>query len=106
MQLLLDVIVSELVCHHNACACSDIHKLKDARRDFEKISANMDSALVRNAQMARSKVQDCDDANNYLTAVTSGFYHTALDYVFQVSCLPSNKHFYWFMYLVYLNQHF
>jgi len=44
----------------------------------------MDSALVRNAQAARSKVQECDDAHNYLTAMTSGFYHTALDYVFQV----------------------
>jgi len=44
----------------------------------------MDSALVRNAQAARSRVQECDDAHNYLTAMTSGFYHTALDYVFQV----------------------
>jgi len=47
----------------------------------------MDSALVRNAQAARGKAQECDDAHNYLTAMTSGFYHTALDYVFQVSCV-------------------
>jgi len=65
--------------------CSDVRHLKETRRHFEKISADMDSALVRNAQAARSKVQDCDDAHNYLTAMTSGFYHTALDYVFQVS---------------------
>jgi len=45
----------------------------------------MDSALVRNAQAARSKVQECDDAHNYLTSMTSAFSHTALDYVFQVS---------------------
>lgn len=63
---------------------SDIRRLKETRRHFEKISADMDSALVRNAQAPRSKVQECDDAHNYLTAMTSGFYHTALDYVFQV----------------------
>jgi len=50
----------------------------------------MDSALVRNAQAARSKVQECDDAHNYLTAMTSGFYHTALDYVFQVLHVPTS----------------
>ena len=69
------------------CGCSDIRHLKETRRHFEKISADMDSALVRNAQAARSKVQECDDAHNYLTAMTSGFYHTALDYVFQVSLI-------------------
>ena len=67
------------------CSCSDIRRLKDTRRHFEKISADMDNALVRNAQAARSKVQECDDAHNYLTAMTSGFCHTALDYVFQVT---------------------
>jgi len=61
-----------------------VRRLKETRRHFEKISADMDSALVRNAQAARSKVQECDDAHNYLTAMTSGFYHTTLDYVFQV----------------------
>jgi len=69
---------------------SDVRRLKDTRRHFEKISADMDSALVRNAQAARSKAQECDDAHNYLTAMTSGFYHTALDYVFQVCCMPSS----------------
>jgi len=70
--------------------CSDVRRVKETRRHFEKMSADMDSALVRNAQAARSKVQDCDDAHNYLTAMTSGFYHTALDYVFQVS-LPCQR---------------
>lgn len=66
---------------------SDVRRVKETRRHFEKMSADMDSALVRNAQAARSKAQDCDDAHNYLTAMTSGFYHTALDYVFQVSLI-------------------
>jgi len=69
--------------------CSDIRHLKETRRHFDKISTDMDSALVRNAQAARSKAQECDDAHNYLTAMTSGFYHTALDYVFQVLLMPT-----------------
>lgn len=65
--------------------CSDMRRVKETRRHFEKMSTDMDNALVRNAQAARTKTQECDDAHNYLTAMTSGFYHTALDYVFQAS---------------------
>lgn len=56
---------------------------------------------MRNAQAARSKVQECDDAHNYLTAMTSGFYHTALDYVFQVSC-----EFVWFVFILFCIRNF
>jgi len=69
------------------CLPSDVRNVKETRRHFEKMSTDMDNALVRNAQAARNKTQECDDSHNYLTAMTSGFYHTALDYVFQVSCL-------------------
>jgi Arf-GAP with coiled-coil, ANK repeat and PH domain-containing protein len=62
-----------------------VRNVKETRRHFEKMSTDMDNALVRNAQVARNKTQECDDSYNYLTAMTSGFYHTALDYVFQVS---------------------
>jgi len=79
------VVSRDDVCRSDWLWRSDIRHLKETRRHFEKISADMDSALVRNAQAARSKVQECDDAHNYLTAMTSGFYHTTLDYVFQVS---------------------
>ena len=37
-----------------------------------------------NWQATKSRPQDCEDANNVLTAMRSCFGHTALDYVFQV----------------------
>ena len=63
---------------------SDIKKLKDTRKHFEKISDDMDNALNKNASAPRSKAQECEDANNVLTAMKSCFAHTSLDYVFQV----------------------
>ena len=63
----------------------DIRKVKDTKKLFEKISDDMDSSLVRNSQAQRSKSQECEDANNALTAMRSCFAHTSLDYVFHVS---------------------
>ena len=63
---------------------SDIKKVKETKRHFEKISDDMDNALVKNAQAQRSRPQDCEDANNVLTAMRSCFGHTSLDYVYQV----------------------
>ncbi|RUS76306.1 hypothetical protein EGW08_015930 [Elysia chlorotica] len=57
----------------------DIRKVKDTKKLFEKISDDMDSALVRNSQTQRSKTQECEDANNALTAMRSCFAHTSLD---------------------------
>ena len=63
---------------------SDIKKVKDSRKDFEKISDELDGALVRNANAPRSKPVECDEANNLLKAKRSCFAHASLDHVFQV----------------------
>lgn len=63
---------------------SDIRKVKDARKDFEKISDDLDSALSRNANVPKNKVSECEEAKNILTAKRSCFAHASLDYVFQV----------------------
>ena len=64
---------------------SDIRKVKETRKHFEKISDDMDNALIKNAQAPRSRSQECDDATNVLMAMRSCFGHTSLDYVFQVN---------------------
>ena len=72
---------------------TDIRKVKDARKDFEKISDDLDSALNRNANVQRSKLQECEEAKNILKAKRSCFAHASLDYVFQINVLHSKKRF-------------
>ena len=66
------------------CLFSDIKKVKETRRHFEKISADTDECLMKNAQVPRSKPAECEEARNVLTAMKSCFGHVSLDYVFQV----------------------
>ncbi|KAK3583409.1 hypothetical protein CHS0354_040376 [Potamilus streckersoni] len=72
---------------------TEIKKVKDTRKHFEKISDDMDSALVRNSQALRSKPQECEDAYNLLTATRTCFAHTSLDYIYQINILQSKKRF-------------
>nr|KAG5696285.1 hypothetical protein BaRGS_027895 [Batillaria attramentaria] len=82
------------VCKNlNSFIRNDIKKMKDAKKHFEKISDDLDSALVRNSQAPRAKPQECEEALNVLTAMKSAFAHTSLDYVFQVNVLHSKKRF-------------
>ncbi|KAI8796058.1 arf-GAP with coiled-coil ANK repeat and PH domain-containing protein 2-like isoform X4 [Biomphalaria glabrata] len=71
----------------------DIKKVKETKKLFEKISDDMDAAYIRNSQAPKSKPQECEEANNTLTAMRSCFAHTSLDYVFQVNVLNSKKRF-------------
>ncbi|ELU18512.1 hypothetical protein CAPTEDRAFT_168178 [Capitella teleta] len=72
---------------------TEIRKVKETRKHFEKISDDLDNALVRNAQAPRSKPLECEEANNVLTAMNSCFTHVSLDYVFQINVLHSRKRF-------------
>ena len=68
---------------------SDIRKVKDAKKYFEKISDDMDNALIRNSNVLRSKPQECEEVTNGLIATRSAFAHNSLDYVYQVSLTTS-----------------
>ncbi|XP_041377230.1 arf-GAP with coiled-coil, ANK repeat and PH domain-containing protein 2-like isoform X2 [Gigantopelta aegis] len=72
---------------------NDIKKVKEMKKHFEKISDDMDGALIRNSQAPRTKTQECEEAHNVLTAMKSCFAHTSLDYVFQLNVLHSKKKF-------------
>ncbi|BFZ23577.1 hypothetical protein BsWGS_26617 [Bradybaena similaris] len=82
------------VCKNlNSLIKNDIKKVKETKKLFEKISDDMDTALNRNSQAPKSKVQECEEAHNTLTATRSCFAHTSLDYVFQINVLNSKKRF-------------
>ncbi|XP_046563022.1 arf-GAP with coiled-coil, ANK repeat and PH domain-containing protein 2-like isoform X5 [Haliotis rubra] len=72
---------------------NDIKKAKETKKHFEKISDDMDNALLRNSQALKSKPQECEESHNTLTAMRSCFAHTSLDYVFQINVLHSKKRF-------------
>ena len=59
--------------------------MKEMRKQFEKISDDLDGALVRNSQAQRNKPQECKEASNDLTTMKRCFAHTSLDYVFEVT---------------------
>ncbi|XP_074653859.1 arf-GAP with coiled-coil, ANK repeat and PH domain-containing protein 2-like isoform X2 [Tubulanus polymorphus] len=71
----------------------EIKKVKETRKHFEKISDDMDQALIKHSQAPKSKTQECEETNNILTAMRSCFWHTSLDYVFQLNVLHSKKRF-------------
>ncbi|XP_064611026.1 arf-GAP with coiled-coil, ANK repeat and PH domain-containing protein 2-like isoform X2 [Liolophura sinensis] len=82
------------VCKNlNTFIKTDIKKVKEAKRHFEKISDEMDNALTRNSQAPKSKPSECEEANNHLTVMRKCFSHTSLDYVFQINVLLSKKRF-------------
>ncbi|XP_066919243.1 arf-GAP with coiled-coil, ANK repeat and PH domain-containing protein 2-like [Clytia hemisphaerica] len=72
----------------------DIKKVKESKKYFDKISDDLDSALVKNSQLLKNcKRSDAEEAENVLIATKSGFHHTALDYCFLLNSLESKKRF-------------
>lgn len=71
----------------------DFHKAHEMRTHFQKLSQNLDEALIRSSQVSRHKEQDASEASNELTAVGTCFAHTALDYVFQLNLLRCRQKF-------------
>jgi ribosomal protein L4 len=75
---------TKIIINNNYCF-SDVRKTKDMRKQFEKISDDLDNALVRNSSAQKSKPLECKEATNDLAHMKSCFAHTSLDYVFEVS---------------------
>ncbi|XP_066565334.1 arf-GAP with coiled-coil, ANK repeat and PH domain-containing protein 2 isoform X2 [Amia ocellicauda] len=69
----------------------DLRKFKDAKKQFDKVSEEKEAALVKNAQAARNKQHEVEEATNILTATRKCFRHIALDYVLQINVLQSKR---------------
>ena len=70
---------------------SELHKVKDLRHYFEKVSGDMDSVLHRASGVSRTRTQDVNDINNLVIATRRAFRHTAVDYVHAMSIAQGKK---------------
>uniref|UniRef100_A0AAY4A342 Arf-GAP with coiled-coil, ANK repeat and PH domain-containing protein n=1 Tax=Denticeps clupeoides TaxID=299321 RepID=A0AAY4A342_9TELE len=64
--------------------CQDLRKFKETKKHFDKVSEEKEVALVKNAQVPRSKQHEVEEATSILTTTRKCFRHIALDYVLQV----------------------
>ncbi|XP_039622317.1 arf-GAP with coiled-coil, ANK repeat and PH domain-containing protein 2-like isoform X5 [Polypterus senegalus] len=69
----------------------DLRKFKDAKKQFDKVSEEKETALVKNAQAPRNKQHEVEEATSVLTATRKCFRHIALDYVLQINVLQSKR---------------
>lgn len=64
--------------------CRDLRKIKETKKQFDKVSEEKEVALVKNGQVPRNKTHEVEEATNILTTTRKCFRHIALDYVLQV----------------------
>jgi len=69
----------------------DVKKMHETKGYFNKISSDLDSALVKNAATSKSRPTELEDSSNLLTATKSCFRYTSMDYVHQITMLQSHK---------------
>uniref|UniRef100_A0A8D0CDV8 Arf-GAP with coiled-coil, ANK repeat and PH domain-containing protein n=1 Tax=Scleropages formosus TaxID=113540 RepID=A0A8D0CDV8_SCLFO len=69
----------------------DLRKFREAKKQFDKVSEEKEVALAKNAQAARNKQQEVEEATNILTATRKCFRHVVLDYVLQINVLQSKR---------------
>lgn len=69
----------------------DIIKVKETKKQFEKMSDELDNCLNRSLQIPITKASEAEEVDNMLTATRSCFYHVSLEYVNQLNCLHLKK---------------
>ncbi|XP_077288273.1 centaurin beta 1A [Arctopsyche grandis] len=69
----------------------NIKSVKESKHHFEKISNDLDAALLKNSQVSKNRPMDIEETDNLLTATRSCFRHTALDYVHALTMLKAKK---------------
>ncbi|XP_028299806.1 arf-GAP with coiled-coil, ANK repeat and PH domain-containing protein 2-like isoform X2 [Gouania willdenowi] len=69
----------------------DLRKFKDSKKQFDKVSEEKETALIKNAQAPRNKQHEVEEATNILTATRKCFRHIVLDYVLQINVLQSKR---------------
>jgi len=59
---------------------SDLKQLKEKRKQFDKVSAELESAFVRNSESPKAKPQQCEEAERNLGAIKKLYGQSALNY--------------------------
>lgn len=68
----------------------DLLKVKDARKGFDKISHDYDTALIKHSQPLKKQQDDCE---NLLIATSTAFTHTSLDLSIILTGVNSKKNY-------------
>ncbi|CAK1556377.1 unnamed protein product [Leptosia nina] len=89
--ILLDQASRTVLKNLTAFIKVDIKGVKESKHHFEKISNDLDIALIRNSQVSRHKTTDVEEVMNLLLATRSCFRHTALDHVQKITMLQARK---------------
>ncbi|XP_050666128.1 arf-GAP with coiled-coil, ANK repeat and PH domain-containing protein 2 [Leptidea sinapis] len=89
--ILLDQASRTILKNLTAFNKVDIRGVKESKHHFEKISNDLDIALIRNSQVSRHKSLDVEEVMNLLLATRSCFRHTALDHVQKITMLQARK---------------
>lgn len=64
---------------------SDIKQLKEQRKQFEKISQDLDTAFNKNAEAIKNKPQICDEMEKNLASVKKTYGQNGLEYICQIN---------------------
>ncbi|XP_037868429.1 arf-GAP with coiled-coil, ANK repeat and PH domain-containing protein 2 [Bombyx mori] len=89
--ILLDQVSRTVIKNLTAFIRVDIKGVKESKHHFDKISNDLDLALIRNSQVSRHKSADVEEVVNLLLATRSCFRHTALDHVQKITMLQARK---------------
>ncbi|XP_035010931.2 BAR_ACAPs and ArfGap_ACAP domain-containing protein [Hippoglossus stenolepis] len=66
-------------------------QLADTRREFVRISEDLETAAVKNAQVSRHKAGDAERASHLLLATRKCYQHFALDYCLQLNTFKTQQ---------------
>ena len=88
---LLDQTHRAVERHLRTALRTDISRVKEMRRHFEKISDDFDAILIKSSQIPLARASEAEEVDNMLTATRSCFLHTSLDYVNQMSVFHCKK---------------
>ncbi|XP_050789508.1 arf-GAP with coiled-coil, ANK repeat and PH domain-containing protein 1 [Gopherus flavomarginatus] len=79
--------------HIHTLVKEDVKRFREARREFERGSEGLASALHHNAEVPRRKQHDAEEAALALQAARTSARARALDYVLQINVIQSKKKF-------------
>uniref|UniRef100_A0A669F1F8 Arf-GAP with coiled-coil, ANK repeat and PH domain-containing protein n=1 Tax=Oreochromis niloticus TaxID=8128 RepID=A0A669F1F8_ORENI len=83
-QILFDQAQRSIKMQLQTFVKDDLRKFKEAKKQFDKVSEEKETALSKNAAAPRNKQHEVEEATNILTATRKCFRHIVLDYVLQV----------------------
>ncbi|XP_039296995.1 arf-GAP with coiled-coil, ANK repeat and PH domain-containing protein 2 [Nilaparvata lugens] len=89
--MLLDQASRTILKNLTVFVKENIKGVKESRHHFDKISAELDLALGRNAQAQKTRTSEIEESQHLLAATRKCFRHTALEHAQCVTVLQARK---------------